>query len=97
MSGIPSFSSYISTVCPIRLNKLKVRQFVNLFTDDTKISKPIFNIQDYHQLRQDITDVVTWTEESLLKLHPDKYKYIRISQKNSQFMDFTYNLFATAW
>ena len=65
---------------------------VYLFPDDTKISKPIFNLQNCHQLQQVIRDVVTSTEESLLKLHPDKCKYMRSCQKNSQFPDFAHTL-----
>ncbi len=96
LSGIPQGSVLRPLLFVLYINCLpdQVQQgsSVYLFADDTKIFKPIFNQENCRQLQQDITDVVTWTEESLLKLHPDKCKYMRICQKNSQCPDFTYSL-----
>ncbi len=43
----------------------------------------------------DINHIVSWKEDSLLNLHPDKCKLIRICSKNSQIPAFDYTLGST--
>ncbi len=47
----------------------------------------------------DINHIVSWTEDSLLKLHPDKMEnerwFMRICFKNSQILAFDYTLEST--
>ena len=53
---------------------------VFLFADDTKVFKSIFTESDCDVLQDDINNMVNWTEESLLKFHPDKCVTMRVGK-----------------
>ena len=50
----------------------------------------IYTEEDCSNLQNDIDKAYKWTENSLLKFHPDKYKRMRIANTNRP--DRTYNI-----
>ncbi len=99
LSGIPQgsvlgpllFVLYINCLP----NQIQHGSSVYLFADDTKLFKHIQTVEDCQHLQTDINHIVSWTEDSLLKLHPDKCKLMRICSKNSQIPAFDYTLGST--
>ena len=53
-----------------------------LFADDTKTFKGIFCQEDCEKLQQDLDKIQDWTDNSLLKFQPDKYKQMRIGRRD---------------
>ena len=53
-----------------------------LFADDTKIYREINNVQDQQMIQKDIDNMILWTNDWLLRFHPDKCKHLRIGNKN---------------
>ena len=51
-----------------------------LFADDMKILKVIRTEEDKAALQHDIDSMWDWTDNSLLKFHPDKYTSMHISR-----------------
>ena len=62
-----------------------------LFAEDTKIFKEIETTDDKESLQDDLNTINTWTETWLLRLHPDKCKYMHVGRTNPD-PDFEYHL-----
>ena len=54
---------------------------VFLFADDTKIFRKIEDPDDCDTLQRDISEVFKWSEEWLLKFHPQKCSVMRIGNE----------------
>ena len=84
ISGIPQgsvlgpvlFVVFINTI----VSDIKHSE-VYLFADDTKLFRGIYNPSDCVLLQEDINNISEWSDNSLLKFHPDKMAAMRISIK----------------
>ena len=50
---------------------------VFLFADNTKIFREINSIDDCNMLQQDVINLQKWSDDGLLKLHPEKMQSVR--------------------
>ena len=55
-----------------------------LFADDTKIFKIITASEDSKVLQDDLNTLSTWSDNWLLKFHPDKCKVMHIGKKSDR-------------
>ena len=84
LSGIPQGSVLGPILFVIYINTLptvaSVGTEIVLFADDTKAYRMINNQEDCEQLQEDIDAMFEWTENSLLKFHPDKCAQMRLGK-----------------
>ena len=83
LSGIPQGSVLGPCLFAAFINSLPdsvIGSDLFLFADDTKVFKSIFTESDCDVLQDDINNMVNWTEESLLKFHPDKCFTMRVGK-----------------
>jgi hypothetical protein len=83
LSGIPQGSVLGPILFVIYINSLPdtvQNSFVYLFADDTKVYKGIYKEEDTVDLQEDVDRMYNWTEDSLLKFHPNKCKTMRIGK-----------------
>lgn len=58
-------------------------QFLLLnLSDDTNIFRSIMSKNDSDLLQEDLNALQDWTEKCLLRLHPEKCKYMRIGRSD---------------
>ena len=55
-----------------------------LFADDTKLFREIKSNSDHNILQEDVNNLLEWSEQWLLKFHPDKCVFMNISNENKQ-------------
>jgi hypothetical protein len=92
LSGIPQgsvlgpilFVIYINTLPEVATNSN-----VFLFADDTKIFKDIFTKGDCDRLQADLDNMYNWTEDSMLKFHPEKCTTMRIGKSTIEEVSYT--------
>jgi hypothetical protein len=86
-SGIPQGSVLGPLLFIIYINDLpdviSSGSEIFLFADDTKLFRSIFNPKDCDTLQNDINSMCSWTDNSLLRFHPDKCKSMRISTRKT--------------
>ena len=51
---------------------------IYLYADDTKVFKEVNTISDSQSLQEDINSLYTWTQDSLLRFHPEKCVAMRV-------------------
>ena len=86
ISGIPQgsvlgpilFVSYINDLPPTASNS-----DLFLFADDLKLFKSIFSVTDQELLQKDLIQVKAWSDNNLLKLHPEKCVQMRIGKSKT--------------
>ena len=83
ISGIPQGSVLGPLLFVLFINDLpetiQNNTDIYLFADDTKIFRAIYNDDDYQKLQEDLDSLYSWTNDSLLKFHPQKCKHMRVS------------------
>ena len=74
LSGVPQGSVLGPLLFVIYINDLPevTNAEMFLFADDTKLVEEINSVQDAQKLQQDIDAMERWSEDWLLKFHPDK-------------------------
>ena len=84
-SGIPQGSVLGPILFVIYINDLPEivdgRTHVFLFADDTKVFREIHSHHDCELLQEDLTKMLKWTQEWLLKFHPEKCVSMRIGKE----------------
>jgi hypothetical protein len=83
LSGIPQGSVLGPVLFVIYINTLpSTAEFskIFLFADDTKILKEVKEQEDCDKLQKDLDNMYEWTQQSLLKFHPDKCVSMRIGK-----------------
>jgi hypothetical protein len=86
LSGIPQGSVLGPILFIIYINTLPDQVLdsdIFLFADDTKIFRKVNTEEDQHKLQMDINRMYNWTQESLLKFHPDKCNVLRLGKSDS--------------
>ena len=83
-SGIPQGSVLGPTLFVAYINDLPevVTSDVYLFADDTKIFHPMMNTNDAHVFQDDLNNLHEWTENWLLRFHPDKCKIMLLGDNH---------------
>ena len=85
ISGIPQGSVLGPLLFVLFINDLpetiKNNSDVYLFADDTKNFRAIYNEEDCQKLQEDLDAIHNWTNDSLLKFHPDKCKHLHVSTR----------------
>ncbi len=84
ISGIPQGSVLGPLLFVVFINDLpeRVASEVFLYADDTKIFNKIKNNSDVSDLQEDLGKLTQWSNDWLLKFHPDKCKHMRIGRKS---------------
>ena len=85
LSGIPQGSVLGPLMFVIYINNLPSKATnsdLYLFADDAKTFKGIFCQEDCEKLQQDLDKIQNWTDNSLLRFHPDKCKQMRIGRRD---------------
>ena len=85
LSGIPQGSVLGPILFVLYINTLPEtiqHSEAYLFADDTKVFKGIFSEKDTERLQEDIDAMFHWTEDSLLRFHPDKCGSMRIGNSD---------------
>ena len=80
-SGIPQGSVLGPVLCVVYINTMVENDTVSdiyLYADDTKVFKEVNTISDSQSLQQDINSLYTWTQDSLLRFHPEKCVEMRV-------------------
>ena len=87
ISGIPQGSVLGSLLFVLFINDLpetiKNNTDIYLFADDTKIFRAIYNDDDCQKLQEDLDSLYSWTNDSLLKFHPQKCTHMRASLRQN--------------
>ena len=85
-SGIPQGSIVGPLMFIIFINDLPdtVTSRVYMFADDTKLFKIVKENEDREILQRDLEKLTEWTNTWLLKLHPEKCKYMQLGNKAPQ-------------
>ena len=83
-SGIPQGSVLGPLLFVIFINDLPgtVDSESFLFADDTKIFRTITTDKDRQALQEDLDKLGTWSEQWLLKFHPEKCKHMHIGRQD---------------
>ena len=68
--------------------KVNINSHLLNFADDTIILRPIFNITDCHELKDDIKKIVEYFKSNNLKLNSSKCKYMRITNKKTMIFNY---------
>ena len=91
ISGIPQGSVLGPIQFVLYINDLpsSVDSEAYLYADDTKIFRIIDNIRDPEILQDDLKQLEKWSENWLLKFHPEKCKHIHMQRKKSQMHRYT--------
>ena len=84
-SGIPQGSVLGPILFVLFINDLPdlVNSSIYLFADDTKIFNKIQTIQDATILQDDLNILSDWSDQWLLRFHPEKCKLIHFGKNNS--------------
>ncbi|XP_063427535.1 uncharacterized protein LOC134711037 [Mytilus trossulus] len=84
-SGIPQGSVLGPLLFVLYINDLpdQVDSDAYLFADDTKIFRIIKTQNDRQILQEDLNKMESWSDKWLLKFHPEKCKYMKISKKSN--------------
>ena len=88
LSGIPQGSVLGPLLFVIYINDLpdmSTHSTTYLFADDTKIYNRINSIEDCTELQRDVTGLEEWSNEWLLRFHPEKCKVLRIGRNHPEF------------
>ena len=93
-SGIPQGSVLGPILFVIYINDLPEivddKTHIFLFADDTKVFKEIRSTEDCRLLQEDLTKMLSWTQEWLLKFHPEKCVSMRVGKEDPPL--YTYSL-----
>ena len=91
-SGIPQGSVLGSLLFLIYINDLPkhVNSKIYMYADDTKIYREIREKNDQEILQKDLDSLKAWSDEWLLKFHPNKCYSITIGKKEDK--DHTYHI-----
>lgn len=92
-SGIPQGSVLGPLLFVIYINDMpevvSKDSYVYLFADDTKIFRATETLSDKKQLQSDIDNLYKWSNDWLLKFHPDKCLAMKLGSNN---IDLTYTM-----
>ncbi|KAK3099864.1 hypothetical protein FSP39_010887 [Pinctada imbricata] len=85
-SGIPQGSVLGPLLFVLFINDLPntVKSDTYLFADDTKIFKIITTPEDSNTLQEDLNTLNTWSDNWLLRFHPEKCKVMYIGKKSDR-------------
>lgn len=78
------YRSVLGPVLFINDLPLNVESDVYMFADDTKLYREITNKSDIEIIQNDINNLFKWSENWLLRFHPDKCKVLSITGKRHQ-------------
>ena len=83
ISGVPQWSVLGPILFVVYINDLpeKVLSELLLYADDAKIFREIKCPKDVGMLQKDLHRMSTWSDEWVLKFHPDKLKKLTITKK----------------
>ena len=97
LSGIPQGSVLGPVHFTIFINDLpgRVTSEAFLYAYDTKIFNKIKENTDVIDLQKDLAKLTEWSNEWLLKFHPDKCKHMRIGRKSETIPAYTIERLAT--
>ena len=87
MLGVPQgsvlgpliFLIYINDLTNVELNDGNLLRYA----DDILLYHPIYCLDDYGHIQQNIDKIYTWSEVNLLQFYTAKCKYIVVSRKRS--------------
>jgi ribonuclease P/MRP protein subunit RPP40 len=91
LSGVPQGSVLGPVLFVIYVNDMpaRVSSSIRLYADDTKLYRPISSPSDAQALQDDLSSLETWSDEWLLKFHPEKCTMLRIGTKKSPLSTYT--------
>lgn len=85
-SGIPQGSVLGPLLFVLFINDLPeiVESTAYLFADDTKVFNIITRAEDRPKLQRDLDCIADWSDEWLLRFHPDKCKVMHLGEKGEE-------------
>ena len=85
-SGVPQgsvlgpllFSIYINDITKVTLSS---QSYSVLYTDDVLLYRVVSHPEDFLAVQSDVRALEEWSDEQLLQLNPEKFKYMILSRK----------------
>ena len=89
--GIPQGSVLGPILFVIYVNEMpdNIQSNCYMFANDTKVFKDVYTIKDMEILQQDMQELEKWSNNWLLKFHPDKCNVLSAGKRNTPQFEYT--------